>query len=180
MKESYAININIKTHRLILRNMTVEDISQDYADWLNDPDVNKYLRRTNTTQTIQSCIEYVQSYTVRNDTALIGIFLKEDERHIGNLTLSSIDWLNQTVTVGISIGRKDLWGQGLAKEALSTLMEYCFKELETHHIQAGIRTQNSRSVNLFMKCNFRTKNPLQDFDRHTFSISREEYFAIAK
>ena len=37
------LNVEIKTKRLVLRNMRAEDVSQDYINWLNDPSINQYL-----------------------------------------------------------------------------------------------------------------------------------------
>ena len=36
-------SIFIKTNRLILKNMEPKEITQDYINWLNDKEFNKYL-----------------------------------------------------------------------------------------------------------------------------------------
>jgi len=156
-----TIRITIETERLILRNMSVNDVSQEYVDWLNDPEINKYLSCANTIQTLESCLAYVQSYEGRDDKALIGIFLKDGALHIGNLTFSSIDWFNRTVTIGISLGRKEYMGKGLAKEALAAIIKYCFEELNLHRLQAGVHASNTRSLNLFIKSGFKVEGLLR-------------------
>ena len=35
-----TIIIRIETKRLILRNLKVEDVSEEYVNWLNDPEIN--------------------------------------------------------------------------------------------------------------------------------------------
>jgi RimJ/RimL family protein N-acetyltransferase len=144
--------------------MTAEDVTQDYADWLNDPLVNKYLLCADTKQTMDSCISYVQSYYERKDAALIGVFLKSEGLHIGNATLSSIDWKSKSGVIGISIGRKDMWGKGLAREALNAVVNLCFTKLKLHRLQAGIHTSNLRSVILFLKCGFKVEALFRDSD----------------
>ncbi|MCP4613871.1 MAG: GNAT family N-acetyltransferase [Planctomycetes bacterium] len=61
----------------------------------------------------------------------------------------------------------------MAGEALSALVDYCFKELELHRMQAGVLAENSRSVNLFMKCNFRSVGKFKD--SHILSILRTDW-----
>jgi ribosomal-protein-alanine N-acetyltransferase len=159
---SETLFIEIETERLVLRNMTLDDVSQDYVNWLNDPEINKYLSCANTVQTKESCLTYVQSYEGRNDRALIGIFLKDHDLHIGNLTISSIDWHNKIGDIGISIGRKELMGKGFAKEALNGIMRFFFNQLGLHRLQAGVNALNLRSLKLFIKCGFKIEGLLRE------------------
>lgn len=151
-----VLSINIQTPNLILRNLISRDVSQDYVDWLNDHEVNKYLSCANNFQTIETCIDYVRSFENKTDIALIGIFLKDSDLHIGNVTLMpSVDWINKVGTIGISIGRRSLIGKGLASEALSAVVKYCFYNLNLNHIQAGVNVSNIKSLNLFVRCGFK-------------------------
>lgn len=155
------MQINIETEHLILRNMRLSDVSQDYADWLNDPEVNRHLSCAEIHQTIESCTNYVRSYENRNDRALIGIYLKGNGLHIGNLTLSTIDWKDKTGTVGICIGRKGYTGKGLGKEALGAAVQYCFNQLGLDRLQAYLNVENTKSLNLFKGCRFRIEGVLK-------------------
>lgn len=154
--------INLKTARLILRNLKPKDVSRDYADWLNDPEINKYLGCANTVQTIETCREYVRAHQKCGNAALAGIFLKKGGMHIGNLTLSAVDPRNKTASIGISIGRREYAGKGLAREALDAVVRYCFKRLGLHRLWAGVHVSNSRSLNLFIKCGFKKEGLLRE------------------
>lgn len=157
-----VVDLKIETERLILRNMHTDDVTQDYADWLNNPEVNKYISCSGKYQTIESCLAYVKSHERRNDKALIGIFLKDNGLHIGNLTFSSIDWCNKTGTIGICIGRKDCMQKGYAKEALTAIINYSFKQLNLYRLQAGINSNNVKSLNVFTKCGFKIEECLNE------------------
>ena len=109
-------DINIVTERLVLRSLKSKDITEDYVNWLNDPKINKYLSCANVPQTYQTCLEYVESYQEKDDAALIGIFLKKDMKHIGNLTLSSIDWQEKMLLSESASEEKDAWEKGLQKK----------------------------------------------------------------
>lgn len=149
------MNIRIETERLVLRSLELNDITQDYVDWLNNPEINKYLSCANTIQTMETCRSYVQSYQQRSDTALIGMFVKENGLHIGNITFSTIDWSKKTAAIGISIGRKECMRKGLAREALSSIVKYCFQQLGLLRLWAGVNVSNKKSLNLFIKSGFK-------------------------
>jgi len=154
------MNIEIQTGRLLLRNLKPNDVSGDYVQWLNDPDINKYLSCAKTGHTMESCLAYVQSYQQRNDRALIGIFLKESGLHIGNLTFSSIDWQAKSVAIGVSIGKKEYMGKGLASESLSALVTYCFDQTQASRLWAGINVNNTACCNLYKRCGFEVEEVL--------------------
>lgn len=179
MKKLFVIKVKIETERLILRNIRPDDVSQDYADWLNDPEVNRYLSCAGVHHTIESCMDYIRSYKNRNDRALIGIYLKENGLHIGNLTLSTIDWKDRTGTVGICIGRKEYTGKGLGKEALGAVIQYCFNQLGLGRLQAYLNVENTKSLNLFKGCRFRIEGVLKGRGRVNGKPSDDYLVAIS-
>lgn len=147
--------IRIETEHLKLRNLECQDVTQDYADWLNDPEVNRYLGCAGSFQTVESCREYVSSFASRDDLALVGIF-NAGGTHIGNITLAPpIQFGSGMGNVGISIGRRDASGKGLAAEALKAITGYSHKELELRRMYAYIDTGNIRCVNLFSRAGYR-------------------------
>ncbi len=171
-------SMQIETERLMLRTMSPDDVTEDYCGWLNDPAVNKYLSCEKVRHTKGSCRDYVRSYLERADAALIGIFLKENHLHIGNITLSSLNWKDRIATVGISIGRKELWGQGYGCEALSTVIEYCFATLDMHRVQAGVSESNVSSLKLFLKCGLRQEGVLRE--NHRINGKLENSFILGR
>lgn len=154
--------IKIETERLALRNLELNDVSQDYADWLNDPRVNKYLSCAKTFQTIETCRSYVKFCQQQINSVLIGVFLKKNALHIGNLTLTAIDWRYKTAAIGISIGRKKYMGKGLAREALTAIVGYCFQQLGFCRLWAGVNVSNIKSLNLFIKSGFKIEKFLKE------------------
>ena len=50
----------IKTPRLIIRSLSLDDISDKYIAWLNDHEVNKYLETRFKVQDYNSCSEFVR------------------------------------------------------------------------------------------------------------------------
>ncbi len=154
-------SISFYTDTLNLRAFKVEDITQDYVDWLNDEQTNRFLS-IDSIQTKESCKSYVESIRGRRDSALIGIFDKENELHIGNISVSMIDFPNQSAWVGVSVGRRGYLRQGLALEALSGAIKYFMCEYGIHSVNAGISVNNLSSIGLFLKCGFKIVGLLRE------------------
>jgi len=151
----------ITTERLILRNLKVADVAVEYVQWLNDPQFKRYLTHSTKKFTIASCRKFVRSYACCRDKALIGIFLRTSHTHIGNITISSIDWQNRFIVVGIGIGHKGCARKGFAFEAMNAIMRLFFDDFGINSIQAGINVNNLKSLNLFLKCGFKIEGHLR-------------------
>jgi RimJ/RimL family protein N-acetyltransferase len=134
--------IDINTAWLNLRTFTTDDVTQDYVDWLNEPEFNRFLSMAGTTQTIETCKAWVRANNV------VGIFI--DGLHIGNITL---DIKDTTATLGISIGRDGYCGKGFATEALNGIVEHLFS-VGIQTIRAGVNINNTASRCLFERCGF--------------------------
>lgn len=172
---SSVIDISFNTGNLILRNMTHKDITQNYVDWLNDPEINKYLGCADSQQTIDTCKKYIESFESRKDIALVGIFLNGTGLHIGNVTLAPpIDWVRGLGNIGISIGRKSCAGKGFAREALSAITVHCFERLQMKKMHACIDTSNIRCVNLFLSCGYRIEG-LINYSELKYGQLKREY-----
>lgn len=127
------MKIEIHTENLILRPLNKEDITQEYINNLNDPDINQFISTRGITQTIESLHLYINNYSGK----IFGIFLNNN--HIGNLTLFSD-------TVGILVF-KEYQRKGYAKEAINAI---CYLGYD----KARINSDNSASINLFTNCGF--------------------------
>lgn len=152
---------DIKGEKVILKKLSVSDVTQRYVDWLNDKEANAFLSVRDVSQDIDMVREYVSSYENRDDKLLLGIFEKNKVIHLGNITFSSIEWENKLAWIGISIGDKNYWKKGLATEALSLVADFAFSKLKLHKLKAGIEEENLPSQKLFKKVGFVQESKLQ-------------------
>ncbi|MFH1386132.1 MAG: GNAT family N-acetyltransferase [bacterium] len=152
----------ISGNRVNLRPLKVVDVTQRYVDWLNDPEVNHFLSVKDIRQDIDMVQAYVRSYEGVKERLLLGVFDKTNEKHIGNITFSSIDRENGFGTVGIAIGDKAYWGKGYASEALKEVINYAFFSLKLKKIEAGVDVDNLASQKLFKNVGFITDHIVND------------------
>ena len=156
------LKINIANKRIYLKNLEVRDITPEYISWLNDPAVCKFISTYGFRQTYQKVRSYVESFKEKGDRLLLGIFLKANNRHIGNLTFSHIDRKDNFAAIGICIGIKELWGNGYGEEALDCAKKIAFQRLKLNRLEAGALIANTGSVRLFKKCGFKVEGRLRE------------------
>lgn len=156
-------NFDIETDRLQLRIFKASDITPEYINALNSPDIIGLTESRYQTWNISKVRQYVhQKANKPGESILIGIFLKEGKRHIGNIRLHSFSAFNKRVEVGILIWNKQEWSKGYATEALSSLITYIFKVLKLHKICAEYYACNKASASIFEKLNFTKEGVFKD------------------
>ncbi|NQS89568.1 GNAT family N-acetyltransferase [Patescibacteria group bacterium] len=143
----------INGERIYLRELNQEDISPEYCNWLNDPMVNKFLETKKTT--IEELKQYVKEKKENSNCLFLGIFLKENNKHIGNIKLEPIDFNNKRATIGILIGNKDYWGKGIAAEATKLLVNYAFNSLDLKEVNLGVISENKAAIKVYKKVGFK-------------------------
>lgn len=147
--------------RLILRAVERGDINSRYVGWLNDSDVNRYLETRFVPQTLESVEEYWVSHRDRSDSPWFAISIADDRNHIGNIKLGPINRIHRTADVSLFIGEKSCWGQGFGQEAIATLRDWAFSELDIQKLNAGVYAGNDASRRAFEKCGFEVEGCLK-------------------
>lgn len=83
----------------------------------------------------------------------LGIFL--EEKLIGKVKISNIvTGIFKNGIIGYSID-KDEQGKGYMKKAVMLALEYAFKELRLHRIEASALVNNEKSKNVLLACGFK-------------------------
>jgi RimJ/RimL family protein N-acetyltransferase len=92
-----------------VRILKPEDVTLEYVKWISDPEINKYSQNRYRTFTLESQIKYVQEMFDSPNHCLYGIF--HHKKHIGNVLLGPIDWINNVCDARVVIGYKKYWGR---------------------------------------------------------------------
>ena len=148
-------NITVNKRSFYLRELKEEDASQEYCNWVNDPEVNKFLETKKTT--IEELKQYIKEKRENPDCLFLGIFLKDTNKHIGNIKLEPVDFENKKATLGILIGDKNYWGRGICTEAVKLLVDYVFENLNLEKVDLGVISENKAAINCYLKAGFRIK-----------------------
>jgi len=65
-----------------LKEFTVDDVNKDYIEWLNNPEINKYLEAKYTVWSHLNATNYVQSFRNNREKYLFGIYTLEGDKYI--------------------------------------------------------------------------------------------------
>lgn len=82
------------------------------------------------------------------------IQLRSKHRPVGAVDLYDFDPHHQRAGIGILIADASDRRQGYAREALETLIEYCFSHLHLHQLYCNIADGNNASIQLFKEVGF--------------------------
>ena len=145
---------DIETPRLLLACLREEHVTEKYRSWMVDPDVNQYLETRFSEPSVESLREYVAGLRASSHSYLFGIFSKATDSHLGNIKLGPVSRVHNSATIGLVLGDRSAWGQGIASEAIRMLSEWGFANLGLDKITAGSYQSNTGSVRAFQKCGF--------------------------
>jgi ribosomal-protein-alanine N-acetyltransferase len=145
----------LESERLFFRPLNENDIHGDYAGWLNDPEVCEGNRHAIFPQSQMALLEYIRQLGKSNKQVVLAILQRSNNRHIGNVSLQSIDFFNRTADLAILLGAKDCWGKGYGMEALVAMIEYGFQRLGLMRITCGTLANNIGMQKIALKAGFR-------------------------
>lgn len=128
--------------RIYLRPLDDSDAEGDYVSWLNDPEVCNFNAHHVFPYSKKGALSYIEHTSVSKDSIVLAVCLKENDRHIGNISLQCINLISRSAEFAILMGDKDNWGKGFAKEASLLLLGHGFKELNLHRIYCGTSAEN--------------------------------------
>lgn len=90
-----------------------------------------------------------------------GISLKESGEIIGTSTLFHLDMRNRRAEIGYILNRK-FWKKGFVNEALNSLLNFAFEELNLHRIEADVDPNNAASIRVVEKLGFQKEGYLRE------------------
>ena len=145
----------IETPQLLLKTIEPSDVGSRYLAWLSDPEITRFLEvRFTPVRSISDIASFVQSVNASAHSLLLGIFLKEERRHIGNIKLGPVQVDHRRAELGFLIGEKDCWGQGYMSQAIAALSRYGFDRLELEKITSGCYEDNVGCAKALLKAGF--------------------------
>ncbi|NCB71100.1 MAG: N-acetyltransferase [Clostridia bacterium] len=135
--------------QITLRPISIMQVSQRYVDWMNEYEIVKFTESRFNTHTLDSILEWVKKTEHDDSEISFAIFDKQKEKHIGNIKLGSINWNHLYADLGLIIGDREYWSQGVGSCSIGLVANYAFRELKLHMVLAGIYQNNIGSIKAF-------------------------------
>jgi [ribosomal protein S5]-alanine N-acetyltransferase len=150
------------TERLYLREFTIDDITPLYLDSLNSKEITGLTEARHKNWNLENTVEYIKNSNIEGVSKLIGIFLRQDNRPIGNIRLFNFHPVHKRAELGILIYDKACWGKSYGTEALKAVNDYAFRELNLHRIVADYYSVNIGSAKIFQKAGYTIEGVFKD------------------
>jgi diamine N-acetyltransferase len=175
----------IRGERVYLRPSERSDIPT-FVRWFSDGETLSFLgMRSPMSEAMEE--QWFDSMVQRQgkDAYHFVICLLADDRPIGTSGLFAIDNVNGHAGIGIAIGEKSLWSQGLGTDAMSALLDFGFGQLRLERMWLEVYDFNGRAQRSYEKSGFVLEGVERHaafrqgryIDVHLMSILRDEWAA---
>jgi len=144
----------LQCEQVYLRRVTPADVRGNYIEWVNDQEITQFLEVGHFPMGTEDIVKYVEKISDDNKTLFLAIFVRDSGEHIGNIKLGPIDWVHRRADIGILIGEREYWGQGIATESIGAVVTHAFETLNLHKLTAGCYEDNVGSRKAFEKVGF--------------------------
>lgn len=169
--------------RVCLRPLERADLNERYLEWLNDPDVTRYMETGTFPTTALDLERFHDDVTGSRNQVLLAVADRKSGQHIGNVKLGPIHWIHRSATFGIMIGDKKFWGKGIGLEATQLMVEYGFDRLNLRRIDLGVFAEHHSAIHCYEKVGFKLEGRMREslfqngkyFDRLWMAVLRSEY-----
>jgi [ribosomal protein S5]-alanine N-acetyltransferase len=157
--------MNAIGRQVYIRLLNTDDVTDDYINWMNDPEVTQFLESKWQSHTKKSILEYLDSLNRDRNNFIFGIFLLSDSTHIGNVKIGNINYLHRYADIGMAIGVKESWTNGVGSEVLMLIEKIAYEDLNLNKIWGGIYAINHGSFRMTQKCGWRE---VGRYEKHVF------------
>lgn len=164
--------------KIKLVKFTERSITPQYMDWLNNPEINRYL------EVGRLPVSREEVFAPKDDKNLMfmimcNYFFNEDNgkflddvgfnTYIGTCSLHKINWIDRKAEIGYMIGDKNYWRRGLATELIALLSDYGLNRLNLNKLTAGV-----------IECNTGSMKALERNGFKQYSVEEQEYYVDGK
>ncbi len=147
--------------RVRLRGPRSDDAEAVFA-LFSDPAVMRYWSRPPMTVRDEAAAliaEIQEAFAEREK--LNWVVVDKQDAAIGTCTLFRFDARHRRAELGYAL-RSDLWGRGLAREAATAALDWAFRSLRLHRVEADIDPRNDASRRILQRLGFASEGVLRE------------------
>lgn len=143
--------MNIKGKKVVLRGIEPQDL-EDIREMTNDAEQERLIGGWSYPATKKHQEDWYQR--ILSDRKNVRFAVEYDGRFVGLVNLIEIDWKNRCAETSIRLTNKAPKRKGVGTDALISLVDYAFNELNLHRLYATIIDNNEISKKLHQKCGY--------------------------
>ena len=174
--------VELRGAKVILREKRIEDAEKDYR-WRSDPEIARLDAAYPLSMSYERYLKLFQDQ-LRYPTPGSHHFGTDavDGTYIGNCMYYDLDSVRLEAELGIVIGDRDYWGNSYGYDAVTTLLNYMFTEINLNRVYLHTLDWNERAQRSFSKSGFKpvrtVRRMSQDFI--LMEVLREDWLATSE
>jgi len=184
----YATFPALETSRLLLRPLNADDLDFVFQHF-SDPVVCRYLldeEPITTPEQAQAIIDFYLAPGTKPYNRWL-IVRKLDQLPIGTCGFHRWQKAHQRAEIGYDLAYS-AWKQGIMTEALNTVIQFGFDQMQLNRIEALVYPDNHASARLLERLNFRKEGVLRQYfrqggvyyDHWLMALLKSEWVAVNK
>lgn len=155
----------LETNRLYLRRFCQEDIEDCLHNWASDQEVFQFISQAPMSREDWAIfLAGANAAYAMPTTYYWAIEYKGTHSVIGEIFVDDFSERNSWCEIDYKIG-VEYWGQGIAVEALQTVISYLFDQVKFHRIQAKCSIYNTASERVMQKAGMSREGVLREYFR---------------
>ena len=159
----------INSQRFLIKELTISDVTEEYLNWLKyDSEILDQIQGASALLTISNLKAYVKKNTEDNNVLFFGIFIKDSQKHIGNIKFDPINVKDSFAIMGILIGDKEWRAKGVFSEIILVIGKWLFKKFRINVIALAVDKNNYFAIRAYEKSGF-------IFENHKFFYENSEF-----
>jgi len=145
----------IQTSRFALRPLTPDDASERYSRWLDDEQARRFIVAARAPHDLATLRLYIAQRCDRRDVVFLGIFVRTDGAHIGNIKFEPINEREGYAVMGILIGDAAWRGKGVVSEVLEASTAWLATHRGIREVVLGVERDHSAAIHAYEKAGFK-------------------------
>ena len=139
--------------RVVLRRHVPGNMAA-FLRWYSDAEVARLTRYQDGPMRPEEIERFLTARALGAESLSLAVHVRETNRLIGTCALSQLDSDNGSALYHITIGEKDVWGQGYGTEATRLMLDHAFGTLNLHRIGLSVFSFNERAIRSYRSCGF--------------------------
>ncbi|HMN06040.1 MAG TPA: GNAT family N-acetyltransferase [Flavobacteriales bacterium] len=152
----------LHARRLVLRELREADAPAIFR-LRSSPEVMRFIPKpldTRSADSLRMVREFSQA-AIAGDAIMWAITVKGSDRLVGYIGYWRIMKEHHRAEVGYAL-HPDLWGQGLASEALEAVLEHGFRVIGLHSVEATVAPGNIASIRVLERTHFQREGHFKE------------------
>ena len=146
--------MNLVGKKVMLRAMEPEDMEL-LRETVNDPEIERMVGGWSFPVSKYQQMKWYEQVVGDQRNLRFIVETLDTKETIGMVNLVDIDWKNRSAFHGIKLKREAPKRHGYATDAVITLMEYAFEELQLVRLDGSWVEYNTASISLYKKCGWK-------------------------